>query len=202
MDEASVVPDGGQGDQEASAVLLERLRARSAEAWADLYDRYAPGIHWFAVTLLLGDTETARDVVVETMADAARRIGRFDPRRSSLSTWLYGVARRRVQMEMRQQRRQKVVPAWAQVSMDAVAETGDEGDLAADAAARVDAQRKVGMLATSLTDMEMEILTLSCIEELSTREIGEVVGRSEQAVNSILYRARRKARERLAAEGN
>jgi RNA polymerase sigma-70 factor (ECF subfamily) len=200
MDEASGVPEGGRGSLEASAVLLRRLRARSTEAWADLYDQYAPGIHWLAVTLLLGDTETAKDVVVETMADAARRIGRFDPRRSSLSTWLYGLARRCVQIEMRRQRRHKAVPAWARVPLDAIPERGDGGDLAADASARLDAQRKVGELARSLSTMEMELLTLSCLDELSTREIGEVVGRSEQAVNSILYRARRKARERLAAD--
>jgi RNA polymerase sigma-70 factor (ECF subfamily) len=200
MGEATSMDSGQAENREPIRALLEGLREQSAEAWADLYDHFAPGIHWFAVTLLLGDTETARDVVVETMADAARRIDRFDPRRSSLSTWLYGIARRRVQMEIRHQRRQKAVPAWAQVSMDAVAETSEGGDLAADAAARVDAQRKVGVLATALTDTEMELLTLSCIDELSTREIGEVVGRSEQVVNSMLYRARQKARERLAAD--
>ena len=201
-DEASLVQADGRANQEAIAVLLRALRARSAEAWGDLYDQYAPGIHWFAVTLLLGDIETAKDVVVETMADAARRIGRFDPRRSSLSAWLYGIARRCVQIEMRRQRRHKAVPAWAQVPLDAIAEQGDGRDLAADTSARLDAQRKVGLLATSLSDMEMELLALSCIEELSTSEIGEVVGRSEQAVNSILYRARRKARERLSADGD
>jgi len=202
MGEANLVQPEGPNNQQPIAALLPALCARSPEAWRDLYDRYAPGIHWFAVTLLLGDTETAKDVVVETMADAARRIGRFDPRESSLSTWLYGIARRCVQIEIRRQRRRKVVPAWAQVPLDAIAEQGDGGDLAADASARLDAQRKVGLLAMSLSDMEMELLTLSCIEELSTSEIGEVVGRSEQAVNSILYRARRKARERLAADDN
>jgi RNA polymerase sigma-70 factor (ECF subfamily) len=202
MGEANLVQPGVPNSQQPIAALLPALCARSPEAWRDLYDQYAPGIHWFAVTLLLGDTETAKDVVVETMADAARRIGRFDPRKSSLSTWLYGIARRCVQIEIRRQRRHKAVPAWAQVPLDAIAEQGDERDLAADASARLDAQRKVGLLARSLSEVEMELLTLSCIEELSTSEIGEVVGRSEQAVNSILYRARRKARERLSADDN
>lgn len=202
MDEASLVQAEGRGDQEALAALLRGLRARSTEAWGDLYDQFAPSIHWFAATLLLGDTETAKDVVVETMADAARRIGRFDPRKSSLLTWLYGIARRCVQMEMRRQKRRKSIPPWAQVSMDAIAEFADGDDLAGDTSARLDAQRKVGELGRSLSETEMELLTLSCVEELSVKEIGQIVGRSEQAVNSVLYRAKRKARDRLGADDN
>jgi DNA-directed RNA polymerase specialized sigma24 family protein len=42
------------------------------------------------------------------------------------------------------------------------------------------------------------VLVLSSIEELSVKEIGRVVGRSERAVHSLLHRAKAKARERLA----
>ncbi|HEY1161255.1 MAG TPA: sigma-70 family RNA polymerase sigma factor [Terracidiphilus sp.] len=44
---------------------------------------------------------------------------------------------------------------------------------------------------------ERHVLLLSAIEELGTREIAEVVGRSESAVRALLFRARARLRERL-----
>jgi len=38
------------------------------------------------------------------------------------------------------------------------------------------------------------------VEELSAREVGQVIRRSERAVHSILHRARKKARERLVGD--
>jgi DNA-directed RNA polymerase specialized sigma24 family protein len=69
--------------------------------------------------------------------------------------------------------------------------------VAASAAARVDAERLVVELRSALSDLEFDILTLNSIDQLSAREIGLAVGRSERAVHSLLHRARTKARERL-----
>jgi RNA polymerase sigma-70 factor (ECF subfamily) len=44
---------------------------------------------------------------------------------------------------------------------------------------------------------EREALLLSAMEELSTAEIGGVLGRSESSVRSLLFRARGHLRERL-----
>jgi len=199
LGEADLAQPQARSSEEADAALVRGLRERAPEACAQLYNRFAPGIHRFAVTRL-GDVETAEDVVVETMVSAVRDIRRFNPRRSSLAAWLYGIARRRVQIEIRRQRRRKSVPASAQVSTEAVRETSDGRDLAATAAARLDAQRKVAHLRALLSDKEIEVLLLSCVEQLSAREIGQAIGRSERAVHSILHRARKKARERLVGD--
>ena len=199
MGEADLAQPQARSSEEADAALVRGLRERAPEACAQLYNRFAPGIHRFAVARL-GDVETAEDVVVETMVSAVRDIRRFNPRRSSLAAWLYGIARRRVQIEIRRQRRRKSVPASAQVSTEAVRETSDGRDLAATAAARLDAQRKVAHLRALLSDKEIEVLLLSCVEQLSAREIGQAIGRSERAVHSILHRARKKARERLVGD--
>ena len=58
-------------------------------------------------------------------------------------------------------------------------------------------ERKAARLAELLTDMEMEVLVLHCVDEFSVREIAGTVGRSERAVDSLLHRARQKAREGL-----
>jgi RNA polymerase sigma-70 factor, ECF subfamily len=44
---------------------------------------------------------------------------------------------------------------------------------------------------------EREALLLSAMDELSTAEIGLVLGKSESSVRSLLFRARAHLRERL-----
>jgi RNA polymerase sigma-70 factor (ECF subfamily) len=48
-----------------------------------------------------------------------------------------------------------------------------------------------------LPGREREALLLSAMEELSTAEIGAVLGRSESSVRALLFRARARLRERL-----
>jgi len=199
LSEIELTQRQSEAAESADAALVERLRERSAESCAELYDRYGPGIHRFAVTRL-GDIQAAEDVVVETMVGAVRDIRRFNPRRSSLSAWVYGIARRRVLLEIRRRKRRKSAPAEAQVSADEIGEVSDGRDLAEGSARRLDAQRTVAELRDALSELEFEVLVLSCVEELSAREVGQAIRRSERAVHSILHRAKTKARERLVGD--
>jgi RNA polymerase sigma-70 factor (ECF subfamily) len=189
-----------EGHQEASSALLPGLRAGSSQAWAVLYDRLAPGLHRFAVSCLSGDGETAEDIVVETIACAAQGIARFDPQRSSLAAWVYGIARHLVQAESRRRQRREAVPAWAQVSFEDLPDIGVDDDIAARTAVRLDAQRRLREAAGLLSESERELLALVDVQELPGREIGRVVGRSEQATRVSLHRARQKVR-RTEIEG-
>lgn len=186
--------------KEAEAALVRGLAARAPEACGALYDRFALGVHRYAVARLRGETGLAEEIVVETMAEVVRDIRRLNPGRSSLSAWVYGIARRRVLLEIRRQQRRKSVPPWAQVAMESVGEASDGPSLESRTLSRLEAQRQVALLTEMLSEVEMEALTLSGVEELSAREIGQVMGRSERAVHSILHRARTKARERLAED--
>ena len=177
--------------------LAERLRAQEPDACAELYDRYATGVHRFAVARLHGDIGAAEEVVVETMTWVVRDIARFRPSTSSLASWVYGIARRRVLLELRRRKRRKSVPAQAQVSTEEIGEVSDGVDVAEGVASRLAAARKVEALRRVLTAIEFEVLVLSCVQELSAREVGQVIRRSERAVHSLLHRARKKARERL-----
>jgi len=181
----------------ADRALAQQLRARAPEAGAELYDRFAPSLYRFVLARLLGEVESSEEIVLETLALAARDIARFDPRRASLLTWLLGIARRRVNLELRRRRRRKSVPAWAQQSLETAPEAEGAPDVASAVAGKVEAQRQVAVLAAALSELEMDVLALCYVEDLSVREVGHIIGRSERAVHSILHRARTKARERL-----
>jgi RNA polymerase sigma-70 factor, ECF subfamily len=195
-DMEGMLPTGADG------ALAKRLRAHPQPACSELYDRFSADLFWFLLAQLRGERETAEDLLVETFADAVRDIGRYDATRATFSSWLHGIARRRVHMELHHRARRKAVPHALQVPLDAAVESGASADLAAGAAARLDAQRTVFALAQVLSDLEMAILTLSYVEEFSLREIAHIVGRSEKAVESILHRAKRKARERLGVQND
>ncbi len=181
---------------EGDADLVRRVRLADQAAYADFCQRFGPPLHGFAASRLSGDHDLAEDIMVQTLAAAVRNIGRFNPRKATLLAWLYGIARRQIQAEIRRQKRRKSVPAHAQVSIDTIEEVPSAGDMAAELAARVDAQRKIAELSRFLSDTEIEVLTLHWVDEFSAREIGRIVGRSHRAVESLLHRARQKALER------
>jgi|GEM_PF-1289256 len=182
---------------EGDVRLLQGLRSASPASQAELYDRFAGKIQRFASSLLPQDKTAAEEIVVETVIEAVRDIKRFNSRRGSLSAWLYGIARRRIQQELRRRKRLKSIPNDAQNSLESLSDISDGRDLAQSAAARIDAQRRLTALAKILSESEMEALILSCIDELSLKEIGVVINRSERAVHSLLHRAKQKARERM-----
>jgi len=177
--------------------LVRRVRARDAAAYDELCDRFGAAVHGFAATQLMDDGELAEDVVVQTMTDAVRNAGRFDPRRSSLGAWVYGIARRKIRGERRRLLRRKSVPESAQTRLEELAEVSSGEDVAGGVAARLDARRRAREVERALSEAEMEVLVLHCVDGFSVREIGGIVGRSTRAADSLLHRARTKARERL-----
>lgn len=185
---------------EADPNLQRRLLARDGTAQAELYHRFGPALHRFAAWRLDGDQDLAEEVVVEALVDAVKNIRRFSPRRSSLSAWLHGVTRNCIQRERRRQQRRKSVPASAQVSLDAFQEVETGSDLATSITDLLAARQQVARLRAALSEVEMEVLVLRCVGELSMKEIGQTVGRSERAVETMLYRAKQKAREELGQD--
>jgi RNA polymerase sigma factor (sigma-70 family) len=71
------------------------------------------------------------------------------------------------------------------------------GDMAVAVVDRLEARRSAARIAAALSDLEMEVLVLHCVDEFTAKEIGRILGRSERAVESLLHRAKRKAREEV-----
>ena len=66
-----------------------------------------------------------------------------------------------------------------------------------------EARRMTGVLREleRLPKAERHVLLLSAVEELGTKEMAEVLNKSESAVRALLFRARTRLRERLARGG-
>lgn len=74
--------------------LVARLAGGDAEALSRLYDRYASMLLALAIRVL-EDRAESEEVLQEVMLQAWRQAGRYDPQRSSVSTWLVMMARSR-----------------------------------------------------------------------------------------------------------
>lgn len=181
---------------EADDALLARVRAGDDAALEALLARYQAQVYRFG-RRMCRDPEDARDVLQETLLAAARGVHDFRGA-SSLSTWLYTVAR---SFCIKQRRRSKFAPAEVR-SLDADDRAAGGLD---DPAPRPDqalADRQVAraleQAIAALAPPYREVLVLRDVEGLTAPEVAEVLGVGVAAVKSRLHRARAAVRERLA----
>ncbi len=71
----------------ADSALLAAIAARDGAAFAELYARYGTPAYLLAVRLL-GEHDTAEDVVQEVFFAVWRRAASFDPTRGHVESWL------------------------------------------------------------------------------------------------------------------
>jgi len=177
--------------------LLERARAGDRSALETLLERHQAQVYRFGLKMCR-DPEDAKDVLQDTLLAMARGVRDFRGA-SSISTWLYTVAR---SFCIKKRRRSKLAPA-EQRSLDA--DAGPEVRSLADPAKSADevlAGRRVEhaleMAIDALEPMYREVLILRDVEGLTAPEVAEVLGVSVQAVKSRLHRARLSVRTHVA----
>jgi RNA polymerase sigma-70 factor (ECF subfamily) len=105
------------------AALVRLVAERRPEALAELYDRFAPTLLALA-RRILGNQADAEEVLQEAFVQVWSRGQRYDPARSSVSTWLVLIARSRAIDRLRNR---KVVERTHEASAREAA--GDAGDL-------------------------------------------------------------------------
>jgi RNA polymerase sigma factor (sigma-70 family) len=129
----------------------------------------------------------AQDVVADAFTVAWRRIEDLPPDEGA-RPWLFAVARRTIANHRRSQKRRLAGRQRLRERQDVALETEQTIERR---------QRFHAVLAglTRLSDEEQEVLRLSTWEGLSHREMGMVLGCSENAAAIRLHRARRRLAE-------
>jgi len=178
------------------AELVEAARAGSGAALEVLLERHEARLYRFA-RRLCRHHEDAEDVLQESLLAAARGLRRFRGK-SSLSTWLYTIAR-----SFCIKKRRRSVFAPAQVSLDTEAQIAARGvrDPARDPQEALEASRLEAALERAIASLDRpyrEVLLLRDVEGLPAAEVARVTGLSVAAVKTRLHRARGRLREALA----
>ncbi|HSK78728.1 MAG TPA: sigma-70 family RNA polymerase sigma factor [Thermoanaerobaculia bacterium] len=172
--------------------ILAAARAGDPEALDALLRQYQPRIYRFGLQMCR-DEEDAKDVLQETLFAAARSLRGFQGL-SSLSTWLYSIARG---FCVKKRRRSKFAPE-EEVSLDpgslAVPDPGPPVD---ETLAHREVERAVEAAIRALRPAYREVLLLRDVEGLTAPEVAEVLGLRVEAVKSRLHRARAEVRGHL-----
>lgn len=170
--------------------LIARARSGSEEAFAELVRRHQGTVYAFAARLTR-DPDRAMDTVQEAFLKAFRALGRYRGE-SAFRTWLFAIALNAVRSEARRGKRRGEREELGLEAADRV----PAGDPGADRAV-TDAEeaQRVARLLTRLPPRQRATLVLRVYEELSFREIGEVLGCSEGAARVNYHHAIKRLRE-------
>jgi len=166
-------------------LLILRCQAGDESALAELISRYSPGLRFF-LGKMIGQADTADDLLQETWIDVYRKINRLQ-RPEAFTVWLYRIARDKAYGELRR-------PTSPRASLDenlAESIAAEEESFTAEEAASVRAALD------ELPVEQRDVLVLRFMEEMSYEQIAEVIARPVGTVRSRIYYAKLALRAKL-----
>ncbi len=170
--------------------LVRRLKAGDERAFEELVEEYRERVHRVAWRILRDD-EDAEDAAQETFIKVFKNIGRFEGR-SSLYTWIYRITVNIALNKIKRDKFRRMVPLGDMIRGDSRPRSDPaRAALSSEIATRIDQAVRL------LPDKQKAVFTLKFYEELSHREIAEVVGCSEGTSKANYFHAIRKLRKSL-----
>ncbi len=170
--------------------ILDRIARGDRDALAALYARYQAPLFRYLVQIT-GDHGLAEEVLQDTLVAVWKGAASFEGR-STVQTWLIGIARR----QAHNNQRRRAVPLADASELDVLAAGEPEPEDAALASVeREELAAAIGCLAT----VHREALVLAFVNGLSYREMAAALGIPEGTVKSRLSNAKRALRDLLDA---
>jgi RNA polymerase sigma-70 factor, ECF subfamily len=157
---------------------------KSEAAFLQLFDEHHAALFRFAWRLT-GSVADAEDIVQECFLSLLRPGCSYDPKRTPLRTYLFGIVRN-------QSLKRRRVPEQPEAA--AVQYQSPESELL-----RAELEDIVARAVMQLPDTQREVLILAHYEQMPLAEIAEVMDLEVGAVKSRLQRARASLKETLAA---
>lgn len=156
-------------------------------AFGEVYDEFVKKLYDYAF-FRVKDKQTAEDIVADTFIKALEHISSFDPNKGSAASWLYRIARNTLVDQYRSHKKTTAFPEDFDVA--------DTADLKTHIENR-DMLRNVETALEKLSEREREIIILRVWDELSYKEISEVLGKSEASLKMAASRALKALRTQL-----
>jgi RNA polymerase sigma-70 factor (ECF subfamily) len=131
----------------------------------------------------LPSADLAEDLTAEVFLRALRRFDQFNPRRGSPKAWLFRIAQNALRDYQRQARRRTVLPIAGLRDLECEAPSPEE---------RLLWEEEVARLLSAVAELpskDREIIGLCYGSDLSVAEAGEILGLSDTAARTRLWRA-------------
>ena len=164
---------------------LVRAAKRDRSAFAALYRRYVDRIYRYVYSRV-GRKADAEDLTARIFTEALEGLEGYRER-GTFSAWLFTIAHRRVVDHYRREHPAEPLDGATEVE-------SDQPDPLAQVAHN-DRLEHLATLVKGLDEEKQELLRLRFAGELTYREIGEIVGRSEGAVKMAVHRLLRRLEE-------
>ena len=178
---------------ELHIVWLQRVaRRRDRRAFEQLYGEYAPRIFRFVVRMIRDETK-AEEVTNDVMVEVWKAAGNFEGR-SSLSTWIFSIARFRALNAIRGKR---VVTT----DIEEAAHVSDERE---DPMAATDSSQQSKLLREALDQLSAEhreVVELTFFHGLNYKDIARITECPENTVKTRMFHARKKLKPILETLG-
>jgi RNA polymerase sigma-70 factor (ECF subfamily) len=174
--------------------ILQRIAAGDRAAVDECLKKYG-GLVWSLSRRMLRNSDDAEDAVQEIFVDVWKNAGKFDELRSSETTFIAMIARRRLIDRIRSTSRRISADALDEV----MAEPVDRADRTMQTS--LEANDAVKAL-NSLRPEQQEVLRLSIVQGLSHQEISDRIGIPLGTVKTHARRGILQAREFLGLGGS
>lgn len=199
--------------------MLQRLFRRAPSPGADLraaaggdaaaigrlYDAHVDALYAFVFYRVGRDPALAEDVVQETFTRALDRVADYDPARGSVIAWLCTVSRNAIRDALRAHRRaDELAETWDRIdaSLAQIFESLERAPLPGDVLERAQTRALVNMTITHLPEQYRTVLARKYVDGDTLEDLARDLGLSEDAVKSLLARARRAFRDTFATLGH
>lgn len=170
--------------KEEERELIQKAKRGDGESFGKLYLKYLDGIYRYIYFRINYYREDAEDLTEVVFFKAWKALGNF--RGNKIQAWLYMIARNAV---LDYQKSKKAIKLDQELE-------DQSRSLEESLIVRTEIERlKKGL--NHLTAEQKEVVTMRFIENLSHKEIGKIIGRKEEAVRAIQYRALRRLKKML-----
>jgi RNA polymerase sigma-70 factor (ECF subfamily) len=179
-------------DRREDLLLRNRILDGDRAAAEQLLSRHLDALYEFVHYRVGGDRTLAEDVVQDTVLCALERLAAFEGR-SSLHTWLCGIAKNKIR-EARRARRPAPLERLlddTDSEIDAILAAIESEPIPDEVLEREETRQLVGATLSSLPPDYRDALIRKYVDGLTAAEIASATGRASKAAESLIHRARR-----------
>lgn len=178
------------------AELVEKLKSGDPDAVAQMYNANVDRVYSLVFNQVDRDHQAAQEIVQETFL-AAVKSAKYFYGRSSIFTWLYSIANRKVADFYRRKKREAKHRVDYAVAPEQVQDIDESAVSLAESA---ESNAAIRQALSSLPLHYRQVLVLKYVEGFSVSEISEIMVRSQKSIEGLLTRARKELQAKLAPQ--
>ncbi|MCL2056111.1 MAG: RNA polymerase sigma factor [Oscillospiraceae bacterium] len=174
-------------------VLYRRFLAGDRESFESLVEMYEDGLYAF-IYGMVHDHHEARHLTIEAFAELALGSAKY-AERSSLKTYLYGIAKNLSRRYLKKRGKEK------HISFEEIVEGPEDGGTSGGFVEQSDNKEWVNNAMQCLKGDYRTVLALLYYEDMSYRDAGKVMRKSEGQIKLLAQRARGALKKELINNG-